>query len=140
MSVDAIRAQLQAFFAAVSFNPGERPGYGAIGDLFIEGGRLIKNSGDVPEISTVEQFVTPRQAMVDSGQLTEFREFEIEGTTQVFGNVAHHYCTYGKHGVSDGVPFDGRGVITTQFVRTPAGWRISSMAWDDERPGLSIPD
>jgi len=31
-------------------------------------------------------------------------------------------------------------VITTQFVRTPAGWRISAMAWDDEREGLAVPD
>jgi len=32
-----------------------------------------------------------------------------------------------------------RGAISTQFVRTPGGWRIGSMAWDDERPGLELP-
>lgn len=131
---------LEAFFRAVSFRPGEQPPYRTIAGLFVEGGRLIKNSGARPEITTVEEFIVPRQAMVDSGELTEFREFEIAGTTQIFGNVAHRLSTYGKHGVSNGVPFDGRGVITTQFIRTPAGWRISSMAWDDERPGLTIPD
>jgi hypothetical protein len=140
MSIDAIRTQLAAFFEAVSFNPGERPGYDAISGLFIEGGMLIKNSGELPEISTVEQFVAPRQALVDSGELSEFQEFEIAGISQIFGNVAHRYSTYGKHGVTNGVQFDGRGVITTQFIRTPVGWQISSMAWDDERPGLSIPD
>ena len=31
------------------------------------------------------------------------------------------------------------GIISTQFVKTTAGWRISAMAWDDERPGLTIP-
>ncbi|UUZ70087.1 hypothetical protein LP416_13350 [Polaromonas sp. P2-4] len=39
-----------------------------------------------------------------------------------------------------GAPFEARGVISTQFVRTPEGWKISAMAWDDERPGLSIPE
>jgi len=39
-----------------------------------------------------------------------------------------------------GVPFGARGMISTQFVMTPAGWKISAMAWDDERPGLTIPD
>jgi hypothetical protein len=34
----------------------------------------------------------------------------------------------------------GRGLISTQFIRTPRGWKMSSMAWDDERPGLAIPD
>jgi hypothetical protein len=30
-------------------------------------------------------------------------------------------------------------VIAIQFIRT-GGWRISAMAWDDERPGLTIPE
>jgi len=30
-------------------------------------------------------------------------------------------------------------MISTQFIFTPAGWRMSSMAWDDERPGLELP-
>ncbi|MEO8848537.1 MAG: RidA family protein [Casimicrobiaceae bacterium] len=29
-------------------------------------------------------------------------------------------------------------MITTQFVNTPRGWKMSTMAWDDERPGLSM--
>jgi hypothetical protein len=33
---------------------------------------------------------------------------------------------------------EGRGVISIQFIATPTGWKISAMAWDDERPGLTI--
>ena len=29
-------------------------------------------------------------------------------------------------------------MISTQFVYTPAGWKMSAMAWDDERPGLVV--
>jgi hypothetical protein len=29
-------------------------------------------------------------------------------------------------------------MISSQFVLTPDGWKMSAMAWDDERPGLSI--
>jgi hypothetical protein len=29
-------------------------------------------------------------------------------------------------------------MITTQFAHTPTGWKMSAMAWDDERPGLSM--
>ena len=39
----------------------------------------------------------------------------------------------------DGVAFSARGVKTLQFVRTADGWRISAVAWEDERPGLPIP-
>ena len=72
--------------------------------------------------------------------LTAFEETESAARTDVFGNVAHRLSVYAKRGVQDGVAFSGRGMISTQFVRTPAGWRITCMAWDDERPGLAVPD
>ena len=31
-------------------------------------------------------------------------------------------------------------MITTQFVHMPSGWKMSTMAWDDERPSLSMED
>lgn len=127
-----------AFFEAVSFEPGSTPSYERIPTFFIERGLLIKNTGTTPEISTVREFTEPRQALVDSGTLTRFRESEIAESTANFGNVAHRFSAYSKSGVSAGVPFEALGMITTQFVRTPLGWRISAMAWDDERPGLSI--
>jgi len=41
--------------------------------------------------------------------------------------------------VLNGEAFAARGVIFTQFVRTPAGWRMSAMAWDDEHScGVSL--
>jgi hypothetical protein len=128
------------FFRAVSFEAGALPEYQKIFDLFIERGLLIKNVGDAPEISTVAEFIAPRQKSVDAGELTAFRETEVRHSTDVFGNVAQRLSTYTKHGVLLGEDFSGRGVISTQFVRTPDGWRMSAMAWDDERPGLTVPD
>jgi len=133
-------AVLEAFLAAVSFPPGGRPEYDAIRDLFIDGGVLVKNSGDVPEISTVDEFIEPRRKQVDSGELVSFEEVEISHLTDVFGNVGHRLSSYAKRGEIGGVAIDVRGVILTQFIRTPDGWRITSMAWDDERPGLVIPE
>jgi hypothetical protein len=134
-----LEALIGAFFDAVSFEAGETPAYERLRGLVIPNGLLIKNSADAPEVSTVDEFIAPRQALVDAGELTSFAEFEIHAITEVFGQVAHRLSTYGKRGVTNGTPFAGRGVISTQFVLTPDGWRISSMAWDDERPGLTIP-
>ncbi|MBB5868915.1 hypothetical protein F4553_002294 [Allocatelliglobosispora scoriae] len=135
---DELAELLGAFLAAVSFRRGERPGYGRIHDLFLPEGLLIRNSGPAPEVTTVAQFIEPRQATVDSGALTEFEEVETAARTEVFGQVAHRFSAYAKRGVLDGVPFAGAGMISTQCVLTPLGWRISSMAWDDERPGLTV--
>ena len=131
---------LANFFAAVSFPAGGRPDYSAMYRLFTEGARLIKNSDDLPEISTVDEFILPRQQQVDSGELTSFEEVEVAHVTEVFGNVGHRFSTYAKRGTIKGVAFEARGIISTQFIRTPSGWGISAMAWDDERPGLAIPD
>jgi len=136
---DALGYLLSEFFHAVSFETGEMPQYQNIHALFIDVGLLIKNSGSTPEVSNVSQFIESRQALIDAGELTRFHEGELSETTEIFGNVAHRFSAYEKSGTMKGVPFETRGMISTQFILTPAGWRISSMAWDDERLGLSIP-
>jgi hypothetical protein len=128
------------FFRAVSFETGQRPAYASIRDLFMDGGKLIRNSSELPEILSVDDFIASRQRLVDSGALTSFEEVEIAETTEIFGNIAHRFSTYEKRGTLHGEGIEGRGVISTQFIRTPSGWRMSSMAWDDERPGLAVPD
>ena len=135
LELDRLTAE---FFRAVSFEAGGAPQYANIHALFIERGLLIKNVSSIPEISSVDEFIRPRQAMVDAGSLTRFHEAEMSETTVLFGNVAHRFSVYEKSGTQGGKPFKAKGMISTQFVNTPDGWRMSAMAWDDERPGLSI--
>lgn len=134
-----LSALMDAFFDAVSFDSGP-PRYERLHELFIADGKLIKNTTEVPEISSVGEFIAPRRELVASGKLASFRELETAEITEVFGQVAHRFSTYSKAGVLDGEPFEGRGMISTQFIKTPDGWRIASMAWDDERPGLELPE
>jgi hypothetical protein len=136
----AIEQIFGAFLRAVSFERGQQPSYGDLPGLFIAGGTLIRAISDVPEIATVDEFIAPRQATVDSGALEWFEEVEVAQITEVFGNVAHRLSTYEKRGLLNGSTIDARGAISTQFVRTEDGWRMSSMAWDDERPGLTLPE
>jgi hypothetical protein len=138
-----VRAELKRltdeFFRAVSFEAGEKPAYDRLYELFVGPGLLIKNSGSAPEISSVPEFIRPRRASVEAGELTRFCEMEIAETTEVFGNVAQRFSTYAKTGTLKGVPFEARGMISIQFIATPAGWKMSSMAWDDERAGVALP-
>ena len=132
--------QLSAgFFRAVSFETGGAPHYQNIRALFIDSGLLIKNSGPGPEVLGLDGFIESRQAQVASGELTRFHEAELSETTGIFGNVAQRFSAYEKSGILNGSSFATRGMISTQFILTPTGWRMSAMAWDDERPGLSIP-
>jgi hypothetical protein len=106
-----IRAELKAltdeFFRAVSFESGQRPAYARIDDLFIDGGKLIRNSSELPEITSVDEFIASRQRMVDSGALTSFEELETAETAEVFGNIAHRFSTYEKRGTMGGEAIEG---------------------------------
>ncbi len=130
---------IQRFLRAVSFTPGTRPTYDEIHDLFTDTGTLTPTSSGTPQTMTVSQFVGSRWAMVDAGELTAFYEGEISDITEIFGNVAHRLSVYVKRGTATTGPIESLGAISTQFVRTPAGWRVLSMIWDDERPGLELP-
>ena len=82
---------MSEFFGAVSFETGASPSYGNIAPPFIDRGLLIKNSSDVPEVTSVQEFVEPREALVGSGVLTQFHESEESESTLIFGNVAHQF-------------------------------------------------
>src|ERR1700753_4363856 len=133
MTIDEeLSALINRFFQAVSFSTGETPAYDRLPGLFTPAGRLVNAIGDTPDDTTVPEFIEPRRALVDSGVLTSFEEVETGAVTESFGKVAHRFSTYEKRGVRDGTAFAARGRIVTQFVHMPDGWRITSMAWDDE--------
>jgi len=101
--------------------------------LFIPEGMIIKNLGATPEIYSLEQFATPRKKILTDGTLTGFSEEETSEKTEIFGNIAHRFSSYKKSGILNGQPFEGKGMKTIQFINTTAGWKISSVAWDDEQ-------
>jgi hypothetical protein len=127
-----IGAVMTRFLRAVSFKAGDRPAYDELATLFDSGARLIRAGSDAPEISSLDEFVRARQRAIDAGELTSFDETELAHLTQRFRNVAHRFSSYAKRGTTNHGSIDLRGAISTQFIRTEAGWRISSMAWADE--------
>ena len=137
-SIPEIDAVLTQFFHAVSFVAGQSPQYRNLWPLFLPNGQLIKASEATPEITSLEQFIAARQQMVDAHVLTDFYEAEVSFTLEGFGHIAQRLSVYEKSGTREGVPFTGKGKISTQLVYTPEGWKISSMTWDDERPGLTL--
>jgi hypothetical protein len=134
----AIAAAVRTFFAAFTSGPGCTERLDALRAVFLPEAVIIRTGGGEPAVHGVESFIAPRQALLTDGTLVDFHEWELSGRTEVFGDIAQHFCSYAKAGVQDGTPFTARGMKTLQFVRTPTGWRISAAAWDDERDGLTI--
>lgn len=122
----------RAFLGAFTNTGDTRPNVGAIREVFIPQGRIISNVEDELVIYDLDAFITPRERMLTDGTLIEFSEWEVAERTEIFGSIAHRFSQYRKSGFLNGAWFEGSGRKTTQFVRTPTGWKMSSMAWDDE--------
>ncbi|WP_328996586.1 GNAT family N-acetyltransferase [Kribbella sp. NBC_01245] len=133
--VVSVKAELdhlmRTFLGAFTNTGGSRPNVDVIRETFIPRGMIISNVGDEPVIYDLDAFIEPRAKMLTDGTLTEFSEWEVAERTEIFESIAHRFSEYRKSGFLDGEWFEGAGRKTTQYVRTPAGWRMSSMAWDD---------
>lgn len=138
----ADRAELEgivdAFFGAFTSGEGSAERLGVLRELLIPGAVIVRTCGGEPAVYGVEDFIAPRQALLEGGDLVDFHEWALGGSTEIWGDIAHWWGSYAKEGVQDGVAFTGRGMKTMQFIRTTQGWRISAAAWDDERPGLTL--
>jgi hypothetical protein len=129
----------RAFFSLFTNTNNTIPAIENIYNLCIPEAIIIKNIGTNPEIYSLTQFIEPRKRILTDGTLTGFSEEEADERTEIYGNIAHRFCSYKKSGTLSGQPFEARGMKTIQFINTAGGWKISSVAWDDERAGLQNP-
>jgi ribosomal-protein-serine acetyltransferase len=120
------------FFSLFTNANGSVPGLDNIHRIFIPEGIIVKNINAKPEIYNLKQFIEPRRKILTDGTLKEFQEEEVSETTSIFGNIAQRFSTYKKSGILSGNKFESKGVKTIQFIKTPEGWKISALAWDDE--------
>ena len=135
----AIDLLARRFFAAFTNEGDSVPAVESLSELFIASGVILKATGVEPEVYSVSSFIAPRVRLLTDGTLTDFREEETASRTDILGNVAQRASLYRKSGNLSGSRFEGKGIKFFHFVRTPAGWRISAVIWDDEREGLVIP-
>lgn len=139
---DGDRAQIDAltaaFFSAFSPNAEGRVELDAIRRLFVPHAVIVRTCGAEPQVYDLDRFIAPRATLLNDGAITEFREAEVAERTEICGQVAQRFCLYEKSWKAEGQDFAGRGVKTIQFVKTRGGWRISALAWDDERDGFAI--
>ncbi|KUL24394.1 DUF4440 domain-containing protein [Actinoplanes awajinensis] len=124
---------VRIFFAAFTSDDDCDGRLDALRGVFLPAALIIRTCGGEPTVYDVDGFIAPRRELLTSGELTDFAEWEVAGRTEIYGDIAQHFCTYAKSWRRDGEPHAGQGAKTLQFVRTGAGWRISAVAWDDER-------
>ncbi|MEV0649086.1 nuclear transport factor 2 family protein [Phytomonospora sp. NPDC050363] len=125
--IDAITAE---FYGAFDNRGGRTADVERIRRLVLPGGVIVA-TGPKLTVYTVDEFVEPRRELLSDGRLTEFSEWETAERTDISGDIAVRFGEYGKSGILEGEPFEGRGSKSFNFVRTPDGWRIAAFSWWD---------
>ncbi len=136
-AIDALVARL---YAAFRTRDGAVAPVDTLREVFLPDAVIVKAVDAVPEVFDVTRFIETRRAILTDGDLVDFDEWELDARSERHGHVVHRWSLYRKVGTKDGVAFDVRGVKSLQCVATPDGWRIASLAWDDARDGLSLPE
>lgn len=71
---------------------------------------------------------------------TAFYEIETGRKVDVFGNMAHAWSVYEARSHPDSPEVMKRGINSIQLYKAETGgWKVISMIWDNERPGLTLP-
>lgn len=130
--IDALERLTAAFFDAFTMRGGSAGQIDSLYDLFLPQALVVKNVDGAAEVLDVPAFVEPRRALLAGGSLQNFREWETQGRTEVFGHVAHRFSRYQKFWTASGKPYGGTGAKTSQFVRVGGAWKIAALAWDDD--------
>jgi hypothetical protein len=136
----AIKKAVDDAYAALGFKAGEQPRYDSIQYFFIPQAQLINFITDTAQILSISDFVKAYKNYVETSKprITSFNEQEIYGHTDQFGNIAQRISSY-KTYINSADIVKERGVNSFQLIKTPQGWKVSSIIWDVEKTNLPIP-
>ncbi|MEP6989578.1 MAG: DUF4440 domain-containing protein [bacterium] len=126
-----IDALIAAFYAAFDNRGTRAPATAALRAMFAPGGRITRVAPGHIDSWSIEEFIAPRAAMLTDGTLTDFTEWETEGATTVFRNIASRQSHYRKVGTMNGAPYFGGGQKFIQLIRIDTRWMITSVLWED---------
>jgi hypothetical protein len=135
----AIDSVVARFFAVFTNKNGKTPNLVELKSICLPHCMVVKTCGESPVVYDLSGFIAPRKKLLNDGELVEFSEEELWERTDIFGNIAQRFSVYEKSGVLLGDRFETKGMKSIQLINTKAGWKISSVAWDDERTGTSVP-
>ena len=135
------RQMTAALYRVLSVAPAQRD-WEALRPLYHPEARLVR-TGVGPDgkpfvhVFTLDAYIENIRQLLDDE--TRFSEVEIAQESVVFGNVARLTSVYEFSWQSPKETRRGRGVNFFTLVCEDGQWRVMSIVWDNERPGLSLP-
>lgn len=136
----AVSAVIEKFLSAFISGPEVVQRAELLREVLLPEAVIVRTCGQQPAIYSVEDFIRPRVELLSSDRFEDFREWLVASQVEVFGDIAQAWCWYSKSWTETGEKHLEHGMKTVHLIRVGTEWRISAMAWDDERPGLKLPD
>ncbi|WP_158995568.1 hypothetical protein [Mucilaginibacter sp. L196] len=136
---EAITQAVHDAYASVTFKKGDTPNYEAIKTHFIPQAQLINYGSDTTQVFTINQFVYLYRSFVEADTVYAYSEKEIFGKNEQFGKIAQRISSYTSATNSKKKDSTETGVNSFQLIKTPTGWKVSSIIWDVEKKGLKVP-
>jgi hypothetical protein len=127
-----VRSSVAAFLGAFASGPGVAERMTALRDLLDPHAVIVRAGPGGVAVRGVEEFVAPREALLGSGDLTDFREWPESGRVDLHGDIAAWWGTYAKSGTLRGENAGGRGTKGIHLVRRDGRWRVTAVVWEDD--------
>jgi len=126
-----IASLVNAFFAVFDNRDGRVPDLSELDEMFVPGAQITKRDGSDVQHMSLSEFSKPRKALLCNGELQGFHEWQTDQQTYIGAGIATHCCDYQKEGLQNGGYYTGQGEKHIQLVLTAAGWKITSVLWED---------
>jgi hypothetical protein len=135
---DAIKLAVDNAYKSICFKKGETLNFDSIRTSFIPQAQLMDFRTDSLQVLRLDEFISFYKDFVKAAGIQSFYEKELFGRTDQFGSIAQRLSTYATY-INTMDTVGERGVNSFQLVKTPNGWRVSSIIWDVERKTQPIP-
>jgi len=128
--VEPIVELTSAFYSAFTNSLGLAP-VDVLYDICLPEALIVNATSEIPAVYNLREFIEPRRTLLQSGALTDFREYEVSGESELHGRIANRISRYQKSWIERGLQMRGAGTKIFSFVLMPQGWRIASVLWYD---------
>jgi len=141
LDASGIESLITDLYRCISGAAGQQRDWVRFRQLFFPGARLVRtgvDAGGRPQARAmqVEEYIADTAGFFREA---DFFEVQVACLVERFGNIAQAFSTYEARRSPDEPQPERRGINSIQLYHDGRGWRILGIAWDNERPGLTVP-
>ncbi len=133
-----VKKVLHSLYASIHVENAQKPDFDKIKSHFSQDARLGFVGTEGLRLFTSDEYWQGMEDRMSEGAPDLLEEFEIEGYTQSFGNIAYHTSNYGVY-VNTRDSLIEQGIINYQLIKTDGKWKVLSMIWESEKGEQKVP-